>query len=261
MKYNLENIHNKHKNSVGITMAHGPSLGPYLEQFNDLCKDKQENNHLFFSCGEPDKIFENLNMNFDLDYWVLANSCVLIENSYSRFNNCKNTTIVYADSVDLTEEPEKLLTGNYLPYDQRHFQGKTCLENHGHIGQVHGKSCCDFKSNDRKNGNLTIQEFLQKISGHKNHYSPGDTSALHMLSLAVITGCNPIFICGVDLDYSKGYVDQKTINNDSFDPYMMNILNDFKIINESAEKLGIKIYNLSPQSELHKVIETPKTDE
>jgi hypothetical protein len=79
-----------------------------------------------------------------------------------------------------------------------------------------------------------------------------------MLALAVILGCNKIYIFGCDLDYSLGYVDNVTTNNDSFDPYMSYIKNDFKVIYESASNIGTKIYNMSYTSAISEII--PKSD-
>ena len=39
---------------------------------------------------------------------------------------------------------------------------------------------------------LTIQEYLQEISGCDQHYSTGDTVAFHAIAFAIIMGCNPI---------------------------------------------------------------------
>jgi hypothetical protein len=71
-------------------------------------------------------------------------------------------------------------------------------------------------------------------------------------------GCKKIYLTGVDLNYKKGYFNSKTINSDSFDPYLENILNDFKIILESAEKVGVQIINLSQDSPLSTIFNTEK---
>jgi hypothetical protein len=43
-----------------------------------------------------------------------------------------------------------------------------------------------------------------------------------------------------------------------FDPYIDNILNDFRIINDSAKKIGVEIINLSLDSRLSEIIKTEK---
>ena len=71
---------------------------------------------------------------------------------------------------------------------------------------------------------------------------------------AVLMGCNPIYITGMDLDYQVGYA-----KNDKSSTYIPNIgnvghwkhvykkflLDDMKILRESAELLGTKIINLN----------------
>ena len=98
----------------------------------------------------------------------------------------------------------------------------------------------------------TIQEELQEYSGYDKHYSTGHTVAVSALSIAVLMGCNPIYLTGVDLDYNLGYA-KNEVNTRKYIPrgayghfkvLAKHIENDFNIINASAEKKGIKIINL-----------------
>jgi hypothetical protein len=92
---------------------------------------------------------------------------------------------------------------------------------------------------------LTIQEKLQQVSNHSEHYSTGDTVALHAIAFAIIMGCNPIYVSGMDLDYQKGYANnQAAPSNNDWQRLNANLMNDLRIINESAEKRNIKIINL-----------------
>ena len=182
---------------------------------------------------------------------------------------------------------------DYLPYDTRHFKHDTCLqilknfqnfyqknkslefkhygnnstmwqrpdvsEVNPYCARVHGKlaagwsrdgKCCDRIDNSQ----LTLQEFLQHMSGHEQHMSPGQTVAIFAIIFAVIMGCNPIYITGMDLDYKAGYA-----HNDKKFTYTPNIgnvghwkhvykeflLDDMRILKESAELMGIKIINLN----------------
>ena len=97
----------------------------------------------------------------------------------------------------------------------------------------------------------TIQEALQKLSGHHQHASTGVTVSYWAIIFAILMECNPIYVGGLDLDYAKGYADR--IDTDP-DPiihegnighwkvvYRKSILNDLRIIKESANKLGIEI--------------------
>jgi hypothetical protein len=67
-------------------------------------------------------------------------------------------------------------------------------------------------------------------------------------------GCNPVYVTGMDLDYSLGYAEAEYKNYHS--PNIGNIghwkityreflLDDMKILKESAALLGTKIINLN----------------
>ena len=202
-----------------------------------------------------------------------------------------NTTILYADSVDFSgkEYIRQNLIPNFLAYDQRHFKAHSCLQilknfkkhaiekknfdykyygnnsvmwapprrnaGAGFSGGLSGGPtgagrCCQ----QRIEGRLTIQEKLQQISGHTEHYSTGDTAALHMIAFAILMGCNPIYVAGMDLDYSLGYaVESPALNhmynfvrhNTDWKTSRANMRNDLKIIDESAKLCGLKIINLA----------------
>ena len=116
---------------------------------------------------------------------------------------------------------------------------------------VHGN--LDIEWTQPKIKRLTIQEQLQEISGFESHYSTGDTVVLHAIAFAIIMGCNPIYVSGMDLNYSKGYADSNVEApngmswrfNDDWKSMRKNLLNDLHILNESAKKKNIKIFNLS----------------
>jgi len=88
------------------------------------------------------------------------------------------------------------------------------------------------------------------------------TVALNMLSIAIIMGCNPIYIFGVDLDYSSPYVDGSY--NFAYEKNGENILKDeaegslesFGIINEAAKNIGVEVYNTDIGSVIKKVFKT-----
>ena len=102
----------------------------------------------------------------------------------------------------------------------------------------------------------TIQEALQEISGYDSHYSTGDTVALHAIAFAIIMGCNPIYVTGMDLNYDKGYANSNVENpngnswkfNTDWKKGQENLLNDLYILNESAKKRNIKIVNLNKEA-------------
>tara|TARA_R100001443_G_scaffold67846_1_gene76576 strand:- start:3207 stop:4295 length:1089 start_codon:yes stop_codon:yes gene_type:complete len=92
---------------------------------------------------------------------------------------------------------------------------------------------------------LTVQETLQNTSGFDCHYSTGDTVIVHALAFAILMGCNPIYVTGMDLDYRVGYASSQAapLNND-WQRFARNLINDLKILNESAIMRGIEIINL-----------------
>ena len=112
-----------------------------------------------------------------------------------------------------------------------------------HCARIHGvyaaswsrtNKCCPEEISEK-----TFQEILQQISGHSKHMGPGQTVGLVCVAFAVIMGCNPIYVSGLDLDYSLGYAGE--IKN-----YGVN--DDMEILKESAELLGSKIINLNHDS-------------
>ena len=233
--FNLEEYINKEKNKTAFVCGMGPSLK------ESLSKIKKEFG-IIIACSDVDLMTELIP-----DYWVFANSGNSAVNMNVRWKKMKNTTIVHADSVDTTPREWVIenVTNNYVGYDQRHFDNKTC------------QSCPNGCSNFIKD-RLTIQELLKKLSNHSKRYGTGHTVAVHCLALSILLGCNEIYISGVDLNYKLGYVDDKTSNGDSFDPWLPEILEDFQIINESAKLLNVKIYNLSDFSPLRNIFETKK---
>jgi hypothetical protein len=167
---------------------------------------------------------------------------------YNRINKFGNTTFLYSDVVDRTDKNtvKSLLKVKYYSFDSFHFKSQPNIfyVKGWRLGCQRGwLNCCD----NIIEGRLTIQEYLQKISGYKYHYSTGDTNILHTLSFSIILGCKNIYLYGVDLDYKKGYVNGHLTDNngathrDSFDIWLDRLQSDFYIINESAKLLNIKI--------------------
>jgi len=221
----FSDVIDKHKGRPCLVMAHGPSLNEHLGRLDDY----KNNNFVLIDCNEWDSFHSQIP-----DYIVYANTIETMLRNSSKLNRW-NTTVVYADSVDLTPRDwvEGHIICNYLPYDQRHFNQKKCGTGR----------CCD-RIQDR----LTIQEEVQKYTGYSDHYSSGDTVALHMIALGVLLGCNPVYVAGLDLDYKKGYAKNKSnFRNTSSElsSYLDRILDDLRILKESAKKVDTNIVNLA----------------
>jgi hypothetical protein len=235
----MKKIINKERGKIGLCVATGHSLKPYLDNVVNLSlEQKNKDKYVFLSTNHYDSMF-NLNAN----YRIVANNVLNIESEFRRFNSTPKTMLLYSDSIDITNRNtvKQLMNVDYMGYDQRHFDSKPCPS---------PSSCCDHIIN----GRLTIQEELQKYTGHIKHYGAGSTGALHMVSFSILMGCNPIYVFGVDLNYSKGYVNPNFRNPNSFTPYLDDILNDFKIIKESADVIGVNIYSTCEGSPINNVI-------
>ena len=208
--------------------------------------------------------------------------------------NKYNVPLLYNATADLTtfEFIEKQLKCDYLPYDAKHFRKHQCmriLKNfkdyydshknldytgygnniqmwqrpnvegvHPVVAQVHGHIAPAWRPNNKCCEHFvdkTLQEYIQDISGHTKHAGPGQTVGMFAIMLAAYMGCNPVYITGMDLDYSAGYADTNANLPINFPNvghwkhvFREFILDDMRILKESAESLGIKIINLDKNS-------------
>lgn len=237
MKLEFSDILQKHKNSPAIVVAHGPSLNSYKNQLKTF-KDK---GHILIGCNEWFAFYPDCPPH----YWVLANNVITMRNLQNRINSYDGT-VCYADSVDLTDREwiKNNISAKYLPYDQRHTEGRKCG-----CGD-----CCNHIIPNR----LTIQEQFIKLTNSPT-YGSGDTVAVHSLAFAVLFGCNPIYFIGIEIDYRLGYAEnsqnlQASISNHSeFDTYKERIIYSLKTITEAAKKIGIKIINANKNSSFKEI--------
>jgi hypothetical protein len=240
----LDDIVDSHSGKEGIVFAHGPSAKLHLSHLLEASRNKEK--YCFIGLGELDAIQSNLGIEFTNDYWVMANHEMNILNSYPRFNRYPNTTLIWADSVDQSplSSAMTLLKVPYISYDQRHFGNVPCPNCPVGCRVLHGR--------------LTIQELVQHYTGYNEHYSTGSTVALHATALAILLGCNPVHIYGVDLNCRMGYVDDKTQARHPavFDGDLPFIVNDFDILTKSAHNVGVKLVNHSSTSPLSAIMAT-----
>jgi hypothetical protein len=253
MQIDFSDIIDKHKGKTAFVIANGPSTREYLDIFKKVSKEKDK--YCVFVCNEVDQMLLKVDLSLiddiNPDYWVLANSMMRVENSYNSLNllNKNSGTLLYANSVDHSDKNivNNVLKIKYLPYDQRHFNKKKCDST---------KECCNRLS-DLIPTRLTIQEELQNYTNNKIHYGTGSTVALHMLAFSIISGCKKIYLSGIDLNYSLGYFASGFYNPDTFNPWIKEILDDFKIIFDSVLLLNdVEVINLSNLSPLKNIFKT-----
>ena len=169
---------------------------------------------------------------------------------------------MWADGPDKTPYSiaMNMLKVHHIPYDHCHFGNQRCGNCCVPVTDFINKQVYFVKIECRVlPGRLTIQEELQNYTKYSTHYGTGSTVALHATTLAILLGCKEVRIYGVDLSYSGGYIDGRGAPHGgmaSFDNEMTDIVNDFKIINDSAKNIGVKILNYSKASPIKSVIET-----
>lgn len=239
MEIGFDSIINLFPNKIGLCLASGPSLKGYIDKIIEVSKNHRDN-YAIFSVNELDYWF-----NLKSDVRVFANSELTIKNLFYELNKNLETIVMFADSVDMTPRwlyKFLLVRLKYLPFDQRHFNHLPCIPR---------AQCCKNIRFERE----TIQEVLQKYCNSFEKYGTGHTVALHMLAVSILSGCKDIYIYGVDLDYKKGYVKNDTFNNDSFDFWLDEILEDFSKINKSALNIGVNIYSCSINSPINSIFE------
>ena len=271
MKLSIEDIIDKHKGTPAVIGCHGPSLNEQREKIEDL-QSKGKVIRL-----STNKWYEFFNM--VPDYWILSNTETTVKNQLQIMNKAA-CPVFYADTVDLTDSKlvEEHLKVDYLPYDQRHFKNHKCVQilknfksfyelNNSFEFKHYGNNetmwkpprcfesfagfepdgpCCKKMNSARR----TIQEEVQILSGHSQHCSTGDTTAMEMIMFAILFGCSPIYITGMDLDYSLGYATKDggvrpRLEEHAFAKLRPNLYNDLKILDESAKLRDIKIINLN----------------
>jgi hypothetical protein len=273
----ISDIIDKHKGEPCFIACHGPSLNQYKRE---LVSARKEGKILRLSVNNWWDYFEN-----PPDYWILSSSehAFTVRKVFPILSTTA-TPLFFSDDGDFTPKSfiEENLKSDWLVYDQRHWEGKDCIQilkqfkkhyeenkdfhfarfgnneimwhpprcftNSGHALD---RRCCAQNVPPR----VTLQEELQRLTGATAHYSTGDTVALHAISFAIIMGCNPIYVAGMDLDYNKGYANPemkdwktKASGPNDWTPVYKNLQNDIKILNHSAKNIGTRIVNLNKDS-------------
>lgn len=234
MKLQVKDIIHKHKNSPCILLCHGPSLN----DITDKLQQYKDDGYILIGCNEWPLFY-----NVEPQYWTLC-GCMIQELINLEYKI--NSTLFYSDSIDVLDKSviEKYVDDDYLPFYQRK------------------DNFANAKMEDIDMDRPTIQEELQSFTKYKDDYGIGSNVSLHMLALAVLLGCNPIYMAGIDLEFKEGYAKHKDIDTKidkslkkfdkgwegRFDPFKADYIKSLKIINESAKKMGTNIINLNKDS-------------
>ena len=141
----ISKLINKESGKIAVVCGTGPSLGDFLDTLEG------ENNYVKICCNDVDimtKIIPN--------YWVFANSVQTIYSMSERVKKYPNSVVVHSDSVDTTpwEWINENIKTNYFRYDQRHFNGKSCMN-------------CPNKCHNFNPSFLTIQELLKNYTNYE----------------------------------------------------------------------------------------------
>lgn len=226
MKLSMGDMRGKHEGKPALLLGLGPSLNPHIPKLQEY----RDNGIVLFSCNQWHRIFTHPVP----DYWLLCNTKLTVE-KYSSYMNQFNSTVIYADTVDLTPRDvvDTRLTCDYLPYDQHHMGGQKCPQ----------VTCCLNLPQGRK----SIQEELMELSGHPVPFPAVGTVALQMLAFAIVAKCNPIYFVGIDIDYRLGYALGKIPKQPAsiFDRDREGIVKSFGVLKEIADKMGITVINVS----------------
>lgn len=190
---NFSNIHNIHQNQPAIVV--GGSKGIDRFPYKDF-------NGVVISMGDIPLRTQAI---FKTDYWVFANSLwnrpwVSRDAEAINFINPK---MVFVATAAFTSQPihavEEQINKSYKAietelfyYDQRHVSGLSCTNYMG---------CC--KAYDVLGIENTIQEATKRLYNSNELYSPGSTVAVQALAFAILMGCAPIYIIGVDIPILK----------------------------------------------------------
>lgn len=267
--FDIGEIVDIHKNCPAIVCGHGPSLDIHKERIVQL---HNEGKIKRFSVNHWFDMFDSAP-----DYWVISNPEFQIVDWMSRFNFYDSFLLFSPTCRERSSNDfikNNLRCKNVL-FDQRHFKNHDCLEilknfknyyeenrNFNFVEYGNNSSIFSPRPKDRTFGfdpsgvccknklDITVQEMLQKISGHDQHYSCGSSVILHAIAFAIIMGCNPIYISGMDLDYSLGYASSSKNIPMNMDHYTIwqdgqkNLINDLNVLSDSAKNRGIKIVNL-----------------
>jgi hypothetical protein len=168
----------------------------------------KEFNGVYIVCGDAPV---RLKKCFKPNYWVNANTFFPIPEKHLEIINCfTDMVFIFSDTAAYSYRPVNInylrshLKVNWFAFDHSHFDRIKC-ENK--------RYCCELL--DIYPERITIQEYFQKRYNLPGHYSTASTGAIHALTFAILLGCSPIYLHGIEIPkYSHDYVYAPNIHAD-----------------------------------------------
>ncbi len=219
MKINYKDIINKEKGKIALCLGLGPSLKKNLEVIEIISKEEKDK-FCTFSCN----LFQDLTK-IDADYWLIANNQEHMQLNKVNFNNY-NGIFLYQNSID-NHNPDEFIQ-NCINYIQMTSENQLSLQ-----------EC--------------VSEYCKMPEAP---YVYVHSVIVHLVALAIITGCKEILITGVDLDYSHGYVSEN-FNKESLKmgEHTMplnqgHVIRALITLNEYAKSVGAEVFCLNDGTKL-----------
>ena len=230
----LNDIKDRDSGKIGMVIGLGPSLNevlPYIEGLSENARDKVS----FYCCN----LFNQMTK-IKTDYWVVTNNQpkMSLKKAHGTYNSQPESIFLFASRINGFSEAEakKLLNLKYIAMS------------------------------DNGSGEYDLPLTLKKYTSSEKKYGAVHSVIIHQIALSIITGCKEIFISGVDLDYSKGYVKPgvhqegvslgKTFMNSKA---RKDTIDKIVLLKECAEKVDCNLYTLNPSGPLSKVLEVKNT--
>lgn len=237
MKLKIIDLLNIHKNEPCLILGSGKSLYEV---------DYEKFDGKIIAVGTTILRLKNLKK---ISYLVSANNHFPIPEikMHLKFlNDLKNITWLMSDTAaynDIWTKNDQYLkdnlTINWLNFDDRHENGNKCNPK---------QECCNLIG---KEDVITLQEFFFKNFTGKKNFFKAITVAEFGIIFAMLFGCNPIYLAGIDLP-AKNYYGHKS-NKKYFgveSSFANNILNKTnKIIQKKYFYYYLKNFNFYPYIE------------
>jgi len=241
----LTDVVNRHLGLPAVIDCSGPSSNNNRERVDQLHSAQKL---IKFVCNE----WYNFPHATKPNYWVVSNPILTVTSQLGLLNKHK-VPFLWASSLDGTsrEFVDRKLEVDCLAYRQGGIAGDGADFRRGRPWAAFHREGEEMQ--------VTIQKFLQTLAKHDQHYTTGVTVAYHMIAFALIMGCNPIYLNGMDLNYDEpgelnGYAQTRKgvvlprPGSTTWKLQTEGILSDLKILNDTAVAMGRQIINLNKKA-------------